>query len=282
MPAGSICRASVAENDLRGAVMKRSVLHALFAFTVLGIAPLSAQDPTPAKGPDQEVADKITLLKECVLDKKMARDAEGVQAIDVLVQKLQAGVIDKDRQAIAKALDGALTQGKLRAHDSISLYSAAAVALGYCGADGAKVLKNAYENKRFPKRKDWVPLREFFLRSLGKTKEDSMAKFLTDEAINNTEAALMAAAGEALGNYEEAKEAIRKVIASDLIKKWGEEEELASQMGSANIQAQNAKDRLSAFLDKWNSTLAKLTRQNFHKHIEWQNWHNKNRNAPWQ
>lgn len=262
--------------------MIRPALNALFALAVLGVAPLSSQDPTPAKGPDKEVAEKIVLLKDCVMDKKMARDAEGVAAVDVLVQKLKAGVDDKDRQAIVKALDGALTQGKLRAHDSITLYSASAMALGYCGADGAKALKNAYENKRFPKRKDWVPLREFFLRSLGKTKDESMAKFLTEEAVNNTEAALMAAAGEALGNYEEAKEAVRKDIVNDMIKKWGEEEELASQMGSANIQAQNAKDRLSAFLDKWNTTLAKLTRQNFHKHIEWQSWHNKNKNAPWQ
>ncbi|MCC7061403.1 MAG: hypothetical protein IT456_01275 [Planctomycetes bacterium] len=262
--------------------MIRVALNALFALALLGGAPLSSQTPAPAKGPDKEVAEKIVLLKECVMDKKMARDAEGVAAIDVLVQKLQAGVEDKDRLAIAKALDGALTQGKLRPHDNISLYSAAAVALGYCGLDGAKVLKAAYENKRYPKRKEWAPLREFFLRSLGKTKEESMAKFLTEEAVNNTEAALMAAAGEALGNYEEAKEAVRKEIVSDLIKKWGEEEELASQLGSGNMQALNAKDRLSAFLDKWNATLAKLTRQNFKKHLEWQNWHNKNRNASWQ
>ena len=39
------------------------------------------------------------------------------------------------------------------------------------------------------------------------------------------------------------RQAIRKEIVSDMIAKWGEIEEKASQMGSANIEAQNAKDR---------------------------------------
>lgn len=262
--------------------MSRYLLCSLFALALSGAVPALAQDPAPPKGPDKEVAEKIATLKECVLDKKFARDDEALQVIDVLLQKLKAGVEDKDRQSITKALEGALMQGvKVRPHDNIRLYTGAATALGYCGADGAKALKNAYTNKRFPEKKEWVPLREVFLKSLGKTKDESMVKFLTNEAVRSPEAALQAAAGEALGNFEESKDAIRKEIVGDLITKWGELEEKASQMGSANIEALNAKDRLSQLTDKWNTTLAKLTRQNFHKHIDWQTWHNKNRNQPW-
>lgn len=266
--------------------MSRSTLFSLFVFTVLGLAAVGAQAPAPApaapKGPDKEVVEKIAVLKDCVLDKKFARDDEGLQVIDFLLQKLKAGVEAKDQEAITRALDGVLTQGvKVRPADNARLYMGAATALGYCGADGAKALKNAHVNKRFPEKKDWVPLREVFLRSLGRTKDESMVKFLTKEALTNPEPALQAAAGEALGNFDEAKEAVRKEIVSDLIAKWGEIEEKASQMGSANIEAQNAKDRLSQLTEKWMATLSKLTGQNFHKYLEWQSWHNKNKNQPW-
>ncbi len=264
--------------------MSRPTKRSLFVLAMLSAVPLLAQDPAPAKGPDKEVADKIAVLKECVLDKKFARDDEGLQAIDFLLQKLKTGVEPKDQESITKALDGVLMQGvKVRPADNIRLYTGAATALGYCGAEGAKSLKNAFFKKdRFPEKKDWVPLREVFLKGVGRTKDESMVKFLSKEALTNPEAALQAAAGEALGNYEEAKEAVRKEVASDLITKWGELEEKASQMGSANIEAQNAKDRLSALTDKWNTTLAKLTRQSFHKHLEWQTWYNKNKGQSWQ
>jgi hypothetical protein len=253
------------------------VLLASLAFTAIATP---AQTPAPAKGPDKEVAEKIALLKEVVADKKFARDAEGLQAIDVLLQKSQAGTEPKDQLAIVKALDQALTSGKLRPANKTELYVGAAAALGYCGADGAKVLKAAFLDKRFPEKRDWVPLREQFLKNLGRTKDESMVKFLTNEARRNPEAALQAAAGEALGNFEESSEAIRKDIVGELLIKYGELSELASQIGT-NIDAQNAQDRLAALTDKWNTTLGKLTRQNITKFREWQAWYNKNKGQPW-
>ena len=248
------------------------------------LLPVSAQkDPAkdPGKGPDKEVAEKIAVLKEAVNDKKFARDAEGLQAIDVLLQKSQAGPDPKDQQAIVKALEGVLTGGKSRPHDKTELYVGAVQALGYCGVDGAKVLKDTFLNKnRFPEKPDWVPFREHVLKNLGRTKDETHVKFLTKEARQNPEAALMAAAGEALGNFEESKEAVRKEIVSELLVRYGELDEKASQIGT-NIEAQNAQDRLSALQDKWNGTLAKLTRQNLTKLREWQAWYNKNKDKPW-
>jgi hypothetical protein len=243
--------------------------------------PAPAQDPDPKKGPDKEVAEHIDTLKDVVADKKCARDAEGTDLIDKLLIKVKAGVDPKDQASIIKALDGVFTQGKLRPHDRIELYRGAAAALGFIGGEeAAKVLKAAYDNKRFPNKPDWVPLREQLLKNLGRTKDESMVKFLIKEASNNTEAALQAAAGEALGNFEESKEALRKEIVSGLLIKYGELTEKASQPGS-NLQGQNAQDRLAALTDKWNSTLAKLTRQNFTAFADWQNWHNKNKSLPW-
>lgn len=243
-------------------------------------AVLAAQNPPAAKGPDKEVAEQIAALKEAHADKKFANDARGVEAIDKLVIKSKAGVDPKDQLAIVKALESVLMTGKQRPHDAATLYVGAAQALGYCGADGAKVLKEAYAGKRYPDKREWVPLREHLLKNLGRTKDESMVKFLVNEAVRSPEPALMAAAGEALGNYEEAKEPVRKEVVSELLRKYGELSEMASNLG-ANVNAQNAQERLSAIKDKWNTTLGKLTKQNFATFREWQQWHNKNKSLPW-
>lgn len=257
-------------------------LFSLLAGLVLAL-PISAQTPATdkaAKGPDKEVAEKIALLKEIVADKKFARDAEGLATIDVLLQKSKLGVDPKDQQAIVKAFEHVLTQGKERPHDKTELYGGAAAALGYCGKEGAKVLKAAYQSKRFPEKPDWVRLREQFLKNLGRTKDESLLKFLCQEARHNHFPALMAAAGEALGNFEDSKEVVRKEIVSELMVRYGELAELESQLGN-NVEAQNAQNRLAAIQDKWHGTLAKMTRQSFGTFREWQTWYNKNKNQPW-
>lgn len=241
--------------------------------------PLLAQSP-PAKGPDKEIAEKVAVLKEVVADKKFTRDAEGLQVIDFLLQKVQGTIEPKDRTIVVKALGDVFTGGKVRPHDKIELYVGAAAALGYCGPEGAKVLKAAFQDKRFPEKTDWVPLREQLLKNLGRTKDESMIKFLCNEARRNHEAGLQAAAGEALGNFEDSKEELRKDIVSELLIRYGELNQLATQIGSS-IDAQNAQDRLSTLKDKWNSTLAKLTKQNFDKFGDWQAWYNKNKSQPW-
>jgi len=266
-----------------------STLHIrkfVLALSLAALPALAQTPPAPApakpqeKGPDKEVVEKLALLKDVVADKKFAREAEGVEAIDKLLMKSKAGLEPKDQAAIVKGLEGVLTGGKLRPHDKTELYVGAVQALGYCGADGAKVLHDAYVNKRFPDKREWVPFREHVLKNLGRTKDESMVKFLTNEAVRSPESALAAAAGEALGNFEESKDALRKEIVGDLLKSYGEMSEKASQIGT-NIEAQNAQDRLAALGDKWNSTLAKLTRQNFSTFREWQAWHNKNKGLPW-
>jgi hypothetical protein len=90
----------------------------------------------------------------------------------------------------------------------------------------------------------------------------------------------MAAAGEALGNFEESKEALRKEVVRDLLVKYGSLSEMASNLGT-NIEAQNAQERLAAIKGKWNATLGRLTKQNFDTFRDWQSWHNKNKDKPW-
>jgi hypothetical protein len=260
--------------------MKPMMTLRRFVLAFLCSAVAVAQDPAAGKGPDKEVAAQLAVLKEAHADKKFANDARGVEAIDKLLIKTKAGIDPKDQQMVVKALESVLTTGKLRPHDATQLYVGAAHALGYMGADGAKVLKESYAGKRYPDRPEWVPLREQFLKNLGRTKDESMVKYLVDQATRSPEPALMAAAGEALGNFEESKEALRKEVVRDLLVKYGSLSEMANNLGT-NIEAQNAQERLAAIKGKWNATLGRLTKQNFDAFRDWQSWHNKNKDKPW-
>lgn len=254
-----------------------------FAVCALLAGLLPAQgDPADADKlkPDPEVPKLLATLKEIVMDKKMARDAEGVQVIDLLTTKVAGGLADKDRKSVAKGLEGVFTQGKLRAPATIQIYVAAAAALGTMGTDGSAPLKAAFDNKKFP-NKDWVKLREALLRNLGKTKDESMVKFLCEEARRSPEPQLMAAAGEALGNFEASDQKVRKDIVNNLLIRYGELDSRSRVLDSADIEAMNARDYLAVISDKWNSTLGRLTGQNFRQYPEWNTWFNKNRAADW-
>ena len=97
------------------------------------VAAAAAQDPAAGKGaekgPSKEVAEQLAVLKEAQADKKFAQDARGVEAIDKLLIKAQAGVDPKDQTAIVKALESTLMTGKLRPSDQAQLYVGAAAAL---------------------------------------------------------------------------------------------------------------------------------------------------------
>lgn len=255
---------------------------ALAALMAAFALPGTACSQKPKKlAPDKEVAEKVGILTKIAKDKKFSRDAEGIQVIDILMQKHEKGLAEKDRKMVVKALDGVLNKNKVRPPDRTQLYNAAAEALGRHEADGAKVLRKAFDNKsRFKAKPQWVPMRERLLRNVGRTKALANVKFLIDEARRNPEPALQAAAGDALGNYEEADLKVRKEIVSNLLVTYGALSERASQQGTS-IDAQNAKDRLAAISGKWNGALKKLSKQNFDTFREWQTWYNKNKTKKW-
>ncbi|MFT4512529.1 MAG: cytochrome c556 [Planctomycetota bacterium] len=260
---------------------KPSPFAVLCLIGALMTSAVTAQKKPAKPVPDKEVAEKVAQLAKIAKNKKFTEDARGIEVIDVLMIKHKNGLIDKDRAMVVKALDGVLNKNKVRPADNVGLYNAAAEALGRHGKDGAKALKKAFENKnRFKAKPMWVPMRERLLRNIGRAKDEANVKFLLDEARRNPEAALQAAAGDALGFFEESKQKIRKEIVSELLKRFGSLSESASQ-GGTSIDAQNAKDRLAAISGKWVATLKKLTGQNFETFREWQAWNQKNKNKKW-
>lgn len=251
------------------------------------LAPARAQEPEKPAAPveeikpDKEVEQKLAQLKDVVADKKFARDGEGLDVITVLVQKWQGGLHEKDKKDILKGIESVFTKGKLRPSDNAQLYLGAAVALGQLGQEGADPLKAAYEDKRFPKKEEWVPLRCEMLKAMGKTKDETKVKFLIEVARRDPEAQLEAAAGEALGNFDDSKLELRKEIVSGLLIRYGEIDSRARQLDPADIEAQNMQKRLNVISGKWNATLRAMTGQDFHEYPEWNEWHNKNKNKEW-
>ena len=93
---------------------KLSLAAAALAFALA--QPAVAQKP--AKIPsDPDVEVQLKELKAVAKDKKFARDAEGVQIIDVLIQKQQKGLNAKDQKSIVKGLDSLLNKSRLRPAD---------------------------------------------------------------------------------------------------------------------------------------------------------------------
>ena len=259
---------------------KPSLFAALCLMGALMAPAIAAQKPAKPV-PDKEVAEKVSQLTKIAKDKKFTEDARGIEVIDLLMMKHEKGLIDKDRAMVVKTLGAVLNKYKVRPPDNIRLYNAAAEALGRHGEEGAKALKKAYENKnRFKAKPQWVPMRERLLRNIGRAKDEDNVKFLTDEARRNPEAALQAAAGDALGFFSESDQKIRKEIVSELLITFGALSERASQ-GGTSIDGQNAKDRLAAISGKWVATLKKLTKQDFDTFREWQTWYQKNKNKKW-
>lgn len=266
----------------------------LFTFLLIGVlsplASLPAQDDKPDPSakptkeeirPDKEVAAKLDQLKEIANDKKFARDGEGLDVITILVKKWQEGLNDKDKKEVVKGIEGAMTKGKLRPADKAQLYIGAATALGELGKDGAESLQSVFDDKRFPEKEEWVPFRAEVLKALGKTKDESRIKFLIKVARHHHEAQLEAAAGEALGNFEDCKEEVRKDIVSNLLIRYGEIDSRARQLDPADIEAQNMQKRRNVISGKWNETLRRMTGEAFHEYPEWNEWFNKNKNKAW-
>jgi HEAT repeats len=267
---------------IRGEAMTRCQLRFPFLFAALAcVLPAQGEASAPKPKPDPEVAKLLAELKPVVADHKMEHDEDGRKVIDQLLTKLKAGMVEKDKEAFAKAMDVTINTGKLRDPEKPVLYTVAIAALGELGKDGSKALKNLYDGHRIPDKREWLPVREQILKCLGKTKDESMIKFLVDRARLAPEASIQAAAGEALGNFDKTKQSVRDDIVKQLLARYGEIDGKSHSIDPGDIESQNNRERLAVISDKWNTTLGKLTGQNFRTQPEWQAWYNKNKNTEW-
>ncbi len=241
----------------------------------MGVA-AQADEAGAKKKPDPEVAAQLKMFKSALSEKDFTGDERAIEIIDRLLPAA-AEMHPKDRQNFIKTLH-TVFRGRKRDPGEPALYKATVVALGSLGPESGRTLKNIYEKAPFgTKPRDWVTMRELVLENLGKASDEKQAKFLLDEATRGHEDRIKAAAGKALGNYEESDFAFRRDLVKKLLVDYGriEGDTKSNQLEDPNVITR--KRTLAAISDPWNEALARLTGQRFRTAEEWTHWFNKNK-----
>jgi hypothetical protein len=267
------------------------IANQLFALLFLAASPAFAavaptttsviQDKAPENtNPDNrpEVKTLIATLAAHV-DKRGKEDHEAVGVIDQLLQEFpKCG--PKDRIAVVAALDKCFSAKRQENAEGVrdnKVFLAAAVALRQMAPESPKVLMSWIGSKEH--RKDIV-LQEKLIQSLGKTKDEAGRKFLV-KLLDDKSSRVLAAAAEALGDYEGAELKVRKETFEELLKLL-----MGAKAANDAGQASQQTDPIAA--EKYNtiaapiiSTLQKLSKHEEHDPNEWQRWWNKNKKEDW-
>lgn len=247
----------------------------------------AAAIPTPVCAPapivqddDEELPDKRPEVKELLVtlkDHAGARgkeDTEAVAVIDKLFQEFpQSG--KKDRASIVAGLGKCFSQKRKELEGGIKdnkLFIAAAVALGEMGPESVKVLEKWIGDKRH--RKD-LALQQRLIRALGKTKNTKAVKTLLG-LLDDKEDVLVGCTAEALGEYGEAPQKLRKEIFNELLKILMTNRALMKDPN--NITARDRYDVVAAPII---TTLQALSGHDERNPDHWQRWWNKNKKGDW-
>lgn len=259
--------------------MLHSLLLLLSTFCLSSPAPVSAE-PVPPVQDEEELPDKRPEVKELIgrlEDHAGARGKEDNEAVAVIDQILQEWPRSgpKDRGSIVKALGKVFNQTRKDLSEGVpdnKLFLAAATALGEMGAHATKELEKWIGNKKH--RKD-LQLQRRLVLSLGKTRDPKAIKRLVG-LLNDKDIIVVAASCQALGEFEEAEQKLRKEAFNELLKLLMTTKTLAAD-GNDII----SRERYDAIAAPIITTLQKLSGHDERKPEEWQRWWNKNKKADW-
>ena len=191
-------------------------MHAalILALAFAPSAPLALGEPLALQNPAPTPADgrpEVKALCEQLgghAGKRGKEDSEAISVIDKLVQEFAASG-PKDRAAIVKQLDKCFTEKRQEDKDGLrenKLFLAAATALGEMKPECVPVYLKWIGEKSH--KKD-IALQRLLILKLGKTKDEAGRKPLIN-LLNDENAKIQAAAAEALGEFGEASQEVRK------------------------------------------------------------------------
>jgi hypothetical protein len=226
----------------------------------------------PDKRPEVEAMTKKLLAHA---SKKGAEDMDAIGVVDQLVQEFEK-CGPKDRALVVKSISRCFEERRLEKAGeppNNKLYMACAVALSTMGPESTKELLNWIGHKEL--KKD-MALQQRLILSVGKTKDASAIKPLQDMLFHKDNV-IVAAAAEALGNYEELEIEARKKLFESMLKV------LMSQKGMTDAEPNSPalRERYDIIAAPIITTLQKLSRHTERDPVEWQRWWNKNKGKNW-
>jgi hypothetical protein len=260
--------------------------HLLFVLPVLLAAPTQAAPVAPASAPparsyEEEVPDKRPEVEQLCdelkghVGKGGAADQEAVAVVDKLLQEYKASG-PKDRASIVAALSKNFEAKRRENEHGVRdnrIYRASAVALGQMGSDATKSILKWIGHKDH--KKD-VPVQSDLIHSLGKTKDKTAVPELI-KLLEHKDAPLVGAAANALGEFADAPQDVRKKAFEGLLKV------LMSAKGAkdSNLTDMIAKERYDTIASPILTGLIRLSKHEERDPDKWQNWWNKNKGGNW-
>lgn len=257
--------------------MQAIVLVALLTFTPSPVAssPVAVEATQDAK-PDSrpEVKTRLEELKKHI-DMKGKEDNEAIAVLDKLHEEFPNSG-PKDRAAIVKGLNECFEVKRQESEEGVrdnKLYLAAAVCLRDMGPESAPILMKWIGNKAH--RKD-VALQQKLILSLGRTRDEAGRKALMDLLTDKT-GAIVAASAEALGEFAESDQKIRKESFEKLLNTIMPLKALVDVAQPTAIDRERY-DTCSAPII---TSLQRLSKHEEQDPNKWQRWWNDNKGKDW-
>jgi len=258
-------------------ILCATALLAPLALSSPALAAAQAQAPAPNTNPDNRPEIKAELEKLAGhIGQRGKQDAEAIAVIDTLTQEFEKSGV-KDRGAIVKGLGACFEVKRQESEDGLrdnKLYIATAVCMRTMGPESAPVLIKWIGHKDH--RKD-LALQSKLITSLGKTRDEAGRKVILKLLVDKSPA-VQAAAAEALGEFAEAEQEVRKECVKELITTA-----LMPAKALVDVQTPNQADR-----DRWDTisapiitSLQRLTRASETDPQKWLAWWNDNKKKNW-
>lgn len=239
-------------------------LASLFVFGLLVAA-------APRAGAQVTLDDRVASLAEHV---KKKDDDSACRVIEGLSQAF-GGLTEEDKKKAISALEKCLNAKRDEADDK--LFEAVVNSFANMGELGEKATIKNLKTSSVDKRRGVLAAA---LRSLGLHKNVADVKVLTDYLVHN-EPMVVAGAAEALGQFGDQPEKVRKPIVEELVKNYAQYSSAASNTSATNAQKATAKDRLNTVEKPFQVALQTLTGQEFKDAPSAQKWFNDNKTKKW-
>lgn len=241
--------------------------------------------PIAALPPAQEIAvrdnrPEVATLAKHFRIKLMTKNGEGdEEALADFGQlaRMWKRMGPKDRKLVLKRADGAFKVKRKPLDDgdpNDRLYLGMAELLGQCGPESSEVLMDWIGHKRF---RDNNGLQRRLILSLGETRSEDGVEFLVD-LLTHEEPVVQGAAGEALGEYREASEEVRKEAFEAILKQIVP---LHNEMLNPPVDP-FTRERYETVSAAMVTTLQRLSNHTETDPPQWQHWWNKNKKLPWE